>query len=47
MVNRILVEFKNDIFCFWVLISKKNVLFFRNENQIGFHMRYHLFLHYE
>ena len=27
--------------------SKKNFVdFFPNENQLGFHMRYHLFLHY-
>ena len=33
---------------FWLMgFSKKNCfLFFPNENQLGFHMRYHLFLHY-
>ena len=49
MVNWILVELKNDIFLifgYWVF-QNKNVLFFPNENQLGFHMRYHLFLHYE
>ena len=35
-------------FLFWVLSSsKKNVCFFPpNENQLGFNMRYHLFLHF-
>ena len=33
---------------FWLLgFSKKIFLFFPNENQLDFHMRYHLFLHYE
>ena len=33
------------VFCFdyWVF---QNILIFPNENQLGFHMRYHLFLHY-
>ena len=49
MINWILVKLENDIFFgFWLLcFSKKNVLFFFSiENQLGFHMRYHLFLHY-
>ena len=34
-------------FGFWLLaFSKKNILFFLNENHIGFHMRHRLFLHY-
>ena len=34
---------KWHFFGFWLLgFSKKNVLFFPNENQLGFHMRYHL-----
>ena len=36
---------------FWFLVigffKKRFVLFFPNENQLGFHMRYHLFLHYK
>ena len=32
-------------FGFWILGSS-NKLFFTNENQLGFHMWYHLFLHY-
>ena len=43
--NWILVDLKNDIFCFFVIsvfvFQKKNCF---NENQHGFHMRYHLFL---
>ena len=39
------------VFGFWLLdFSKKNKFcfsFFLNENQLGFHMRYHLFQHYE
>ena len=33
---------------FWLNIGffKKFVLFIPNENQLGFHMRYHLFLHF-
>ena len=42
MVNWILVELENDIFCFWVIFFSISP----NENQLGFHMRYHLFLHY-
>ena len=46
----ILDKAKNDPFlvlviCYWVF-QKKMVLFFPNENQRAFHMRYHLFLHY-
>ena len=33
------------IFCFWYLVFGI-LIFFPNENQFGFHMRYHLFLHY-
>jgi hypothetical protein len=34
-------------FVFWLLgASKKIVLFFLNENHLGFHMRYSFFLHY-
>ena len=32
------------VFCYWVF-QKKMFLFFPNENQRAFHMRYHLFLH--
>ena len=51
MVNWILVELENDIFLvfgFWLLGFSKKIFFllFPNENYIGFHMRYHLFLHY-
>ena len=35
------------VFGFWLLgFSKKNCLFLLNGNQLGFHMRYHLFLLY-
>jgi hypothetical protein len=44
MVNWILVELENDlVFGFF---QKKIVLFFPNENQLSFHMMYHLFLHW-
>ena len=35
-------------FGFWLLGFSKKIyfLFFPSENQLGFHMRYHLFLHY-
>ena len=51
MVYWILVELENDIFLvfgFWLLVfsKKKFFLLFPNENYIGFHMRYHLFLQY-
>ena len=51
MVYWILVELENDIFLvfgFWLLGFSKKIFFllFPNENYIGFHMRYHLFLHY-
>ena len=33
------------VFGYWVF-QKKYFFLFPNENYIGFHMRYHLFLHY-
>ena len=51
MVYWILVELENDIFLvfgFWLLGFSKKIFFllFPNRNNLGFHMRYHLFLHY-
>ena len=47
MVNWILVELENDIlFSIIGFFKKVFFLFFPNKNQLGFHMRYHLFLHY-
>ena len=44
MVNWILVE---QFLEFGILVfQKKMFLIFPNENQLGFHMRYRLFLHY-
>ena len=46
MVNLILVELENDNFLDLVFgFFKKNFLFLPKENQLGFLMRYHLFLH--
>ena len=37
-------SWKMTFFGFWLLGF--SILFFPNENQLGVHMRYHLFLHY-
>ena len=51
MVNWILVELENDFFWYLVfgyLVFQKKIFFllFPNKNNLGFHMRNHLFLHY-
>ena len=43
MKNIEMGELEIDVFCYWFFFS----IFFPNENQLGFHMRYHLILHYE
>jgi hypothetical protein len=44
MVNLILVELENGNFWIWFLVF--GFCFFPNENQLGSHMRYRLFLHH-